>query len=1152
MEWDVISSYFEGQELQRLVNHQIESYNDFVMTQLNKTVTMFNPVMVRSPHFYDKENKQYSLEAMLTFSDVRIGRPQIHENNGAVNVMFPHEARRRNFTYAANVTVSLNITYIHRKGANLEEVHTLHNTLPEVHLGKIPIMLKSRICVLTQNPHLTAEETNECKYEPGGSFIINGSEKLILGQERAAWNTVFCYPSNLGTKVLFQAEIKCVPRDKSISPKQVIMYMMKPAASGFKTIQVQLPRIRKTVPLGVLFKALGIMTDRAICDLVTDQEDIMDELTGTIEEASTCKSQDDALGIMVTCAMFPPSKYDKPGHVQHKKEYLAEVLETDMFPHCHNREQRVALLGYMVNKLLRCSLGRIKCDDRDSGMNKRVDMAGVLLMNNYRTHMFKLVKDAQKKIASEMYTGSWRATNDYLSIVNSTNIGKIIKSSTIENGIKRALATGDFSSMKQSSSSRAGVGQVLNRLTYASTLSHLRRVNTPASDKNGGGKLMAPRKLHSSTWGFMCPAETPEGQSIGIVKNLSILTRVTIQCDPTPIVDIIATRIEKHSTSTRDTKVFVNGAWVGNCANAQSFYRELKQMKHSGIINIYTSIVFDYTDNEIRVCCDAGRLVRPVFNLVGNKRVPFSKPFTWNDLLFSRTTDQPSVIEYIDQAEQNSLLIAMSSTDLGTAHHYTHCEIHPSTIFGVLASCIPFPEHNQSPRNTYQCAMGKQAIGIYSTNYKSRMDKTAYVLPLPQRPLVDTRVMAMLKLNEIPSGMNVVVAIMTHTGYNQEDSIMINEGAIERGLFTIIAYDTEKDEDKKINGDVEVRCKPEPLKTTGIQFGNYDKIASDGLIAENTRLRNMDVIMGKVVPIADARNDPTKVKKYKDLSRCYRTTDEEIYVDKTFVGRSGDGYDIAKVRTRAYRCPKIGDKFSSRHGQKGTVGNIIPEKDMPFTENGLIPDLIINPHAIPSRMTIAQLIETLLGKVAVNLGCFGDGTAFMGMSVDDLKEPLHDAGYESFGNEIMYNGQTGEQIETIVFTGPCYYQRLKHMVIDKINSRSQGPIVSLTRQPTEGRARDGGLRFGEMERDCMLSHGAASFTKGRIYDDSDKFEVNICTVCGMIAVYNDEKGIHICRNCSNKTDFRLAKIPYSCKLLFQELNGMNIAPRLIMRPNVSL
>jgi len=758
--------------------------------------------------------------------------------------------------------------------------------------------------------------------------------------------------------------------------------------------------------------------------------------------------------------------------------------------------------------------------------------------------MFKLVKDAQKKIASEMYTGSWKATEDYMSIVNTTNIGKIIKSSTIENGLKRALATGDFSSMKQSSS-RAGVGQVLNRLTYASTLSHLRRINTPSSDKNGGGKLMAPRKLHSTTWGFMCPAETPEGQSIGIVKNLSIMARVTIQSDPSPILEMILEKIGPHTVAMSETKVFLNGAWLGNCTDAQTFYTHLKRLKGRGILNVYCSIVFDYGENEIKIWCDAGRLVRPVFNVCKEELVPFSKPFSWSDLLYSRD-EGPPVIEYIDQAEQDASLIAISRDDLRRAIKYTHCEIHPSTIFGVLASCIPFPEHNQSPRNTYQCAMGKQAIGIYSTNYKTRMDKTAYILPLPQRPLVDTRVIRMLKLNEIPSGMNVVVAIMTHTGYNQEDSIIFNQGSIDRGLFSIVAYDTERDEDKKINGDVEVRCKPDPHKTTGVQFGNYEKLGVDGLIPENTAVKNFDVIMGKVAPISAARNDPTKVKKFKDLSRCYRTGDEKVFIDTTFVGRSGDGYDICKVKTRAHRKPKIGDKFSSRHGQKGTIGNIMLECDMPFTENGLIPDIIVNPHAIPSRMTIAQLIEELLGKVCVHLGCLGDGTAFMGMSVNDLKEPLLAAGLEAYGNEVMYNGKTGEMIETLVFTGPCYYQRLKHMVVDKINSRSQGPIVSLTRQPTEGRARDGGLRFGEMERDCTFAHGAAAFTKARMYDDSDKFEVHICSKCGMIAVYNDEKGVHYCRNCTNKTDFRLVKIPYSCKLLFQELNAMNIAPRLIV------
>ena len=478
-------------------------------------------------------------------------------------------------------------------------------------------------------------------------------------------------------------------------------------------------------------------------------------------------------------------------------------------------------------------------------------------------------------------------------------------------------------------------------------------------------------------------------------------------------------------------------------------------------------------------------------------------------------------------------------------YKYTHCEIHPSTMFGVLASCIPFPEHNQSPRNTYQCAQGKQAMGVYVTNYENRMDKTAYVLNYPARPLVDTRIMNMIQLNKIPSGCNVVVAIMTHTGYNQEDSLLFNKGSIDRGLFMTTIYHTEKDEDKqKINGDEEIRCKPDPTKTKGMKMGNYNKVNSKGIIPENTIVENRDIIISKITPIKENRNDHTKVIKFEDQSKIYKTT-EETYIDRNYIDRNGEGYNFAKVRLRTVRKPVIGDKFSSRHGQKGTIGNIIPECDMPFTKSGVKPDIIINPHAIPSRMTIGQLKETVLGKVLVELGLFGDGTSFGQFDVKDICSELLKLGYEAHGNELMCNGLTGEQLECSIFMGPVFYQRLKHMVNDKSHSRSIGPMVNLTRQPAEGRSRDGGLRFGEMERDCMVSHGAARFTRGRIYDASDKYSVFTCKKCGLIAAYNDEIHIHHCKTCDNRVDFAHVEIPYSCKLLFQELNTMNIAPRIM-------
>jgi len=510
-----------------------------------------------------------------------------------------------------------------------------------------------------------------------------------------------------------------------------------------------------------------------------------------------------------------------------------------------------------------------------------------------------------------------------------------------------------------------------------------------------------------------------------------------------------------------------------------------------------------------------------------------------------------SVLEYIDPDEENSANIAMNPKELFRTstfrkYTYTHCEIHPDTIKGLLASCIPFAEHNQSPRNCYQCAQSKQAMGVYMSNYDCRMDKTAYVLTYPNRPLIDTMMMNMIELEKIPAGTNVIVAIMTHTGYNQEDSILFNQGSIDRGLFAATIYHTEKEDDKQnANSAEEIRCKPDPTKTKGMKIGgNYNKVNSKGFIPENTLIENRDIYNSKVVQIKQNKNDPTKIIKFEDQSKMYRTT-EETYVDKIYTGKNGNGYKFVNFRFRVLRKPVIGDKFSSRHGQKGTIGNIIPECDMPFTANGLKPDIIINPHAIPSRMTIGQLKETLLGKVLATLGLFGDGTSFEALDINDISKELLKCGYQAHGDELLYDGCSGKQIESSIFIGPVFYQRLKHMVNDKVHSRANGTMVNLTRQPPEGRSRDGGLRFGEMERDCMMSHGASRFTKGRMYDASDKYSVHVCKKCGLIACYNDEMDIHICRTCGNKTDFAYVEIPYACKLLFQELNVMNIAPRLL-------
>ena len=1002
--------------------------------------------------------------------------------------------------------------------------------------------------------------TGECSFDAGGYFIINGSEKTVLIQERAAENRVYCFNVKKGNnKWSWLAEIKSVPDYKSISPKQINI-MIATRNNGFgHNIYVQIPRIKNPIPLFILFRALGIVSDREICQIIVLDIDnermrrMLLKLKASIVDASKHIEQEDALQYIIASAMFTPINMDKETGDARKRQFTIDVLNNDLYPHCMTKTQKIHFLGYMTNQLLQCSMGWRPIDDRDNYKNKRLDLTGTLLNNLVRNYFNKVVKDLQKQIIREINNGSWRSTANYHDIINHTNIYKIIKSTTIENGLKRALATGDFG-IKNPHSTKVGVAQVLNRLTYISSLSHLRRVNTPI-DKSG--KLIPPRKLHNSQWGFICPAESPEGAPVGVVKNLSYMSHVTIKSSRDPLYDIIEPRIIplKNSNYKKlfgSAKVFINGNWIGTPKGSPNdLYLYIKEKKYHGIINIYTSIIFDYRHKEIRICNDAGRPTRPLLRVRDGKLLLTKdiidkvrgRELEWNDLLCSKKLDE-SVIEYIDAEEQDKSFIAMSPSDLSPEKKHTHCEIHPSTIFGILASCIPFPEHNQSPRNTYQCAMGKQAMGTYATNFNTRMDKTSYVLTYGGRPLVDTRIMNLIKLNRIPSGHMVIVAIASFTGYNQEDSIIFNKEFVDRGGFSATIYRTEKDEDKKTHGDEEIRCRPDPIKTKGMNFANYDKLNNSGVVPENTFIENKDVIIGKVVPIKSNRNDQTKIIKYSDQSKIYRTS-EECFIDKNCVDRNGDGYTFCKVKTRTWRPPTIGDKFSSRHGQKGTIGIVLPPEDMPFTDNGMRPDIIINPHAIPSRMTIGQLKETLLGKALTILGLFGDGTSFNNLPVSFINKLLLEIGFEQHGNEVLMNGMTGEQISSNIFIGPAFYQRLKHMVNDKQHSRSIGPMVVLTRQPAEGRSRDGGLRFGEMERDCTVAHGATRFTKERLYDASDKYEVFACRQCGMFVIFNDARHVHHCQTCGNRVAFARIKIPYACKLLFQELITMNIVPRII-------
>jgi DNA-directed RNA polymerase II subunit RPB2 len=1198
--------YFSQADGKQIISHQLESFNHFMNVDIPEIVTMVNPVIVRgSPEIPlsgprsalasatglstsaanalmgNKEesvaaplgpiNREY--EVHLEFTNPQFKKPTIFENNGAVLPMMPNDARLRNLTYAAPLFVDINVTYVEIDNTNGGKQCVKKRLFPNVHLGKVPVMVGSEYCLLKNQAHMNPARVGECAEDMGGYFIIQGGERVCISQERMSENRPFVFRNNRNSaKEKEVIEVKSIGPDNDQVPKSNSVRMMyHPKNNQIIMLRATLPRMKAPVPLFVLFRALGVTSDRDMIDLIlgADGDSIFDSIIDeSIAEAAHVQTQEQAIECMSTYVKTWSTRGSRPQMV------VRDILAEELFPHIGSEDkayEKACFLAHMTRKVLWVSTGRIPNDDRDSYPNKRVDLPGFLLANLFRTHFSTmLVKDIKTYLAKEIHGGSWKATGNFEEILNISNIHKVIKSTNLEVGMKTCLATGNFGSAKAGGPSKNGVSQVLNRLNYISGLSHLRRISTPIEKT---GKLIAPRKLHNSQWGYICPCETPEGHSVGVVKNMSTSAIVSIFSNPRCVYDFLiafgtldllktTTLAEKHA----GTRVFLNGAWLGTLKseNAVTTIQALRTAKRQCQLHPQTGIIWKMSLKELWITTEAGRMLRPLLYAPALREIlkdgaledAIQKMITWEELLLWTTTSGHHLIEYIDPGETEGCLIAMNHKDVLTDESKTHAEIHPSCILGSLASNIPFPDHNQSPRNAYQSAMGKQAMGMYALNYRERFDAMSHLLCYPQIPLVSPFVSKFYGSEKMPVGQNIVVAIMTYTGYNQEDSIMINRSFLQRGGFRSIFYRTYKDEEKKnqSSGEEERFHKPDVQLTRQMKNANYEKLGEDGFVPENKYVDNDDILIGKVVPLRIQTGTviPAGTKKYRDVSRTMRNN-EIGWVDRIFRNRNGEGYSFAKVRVRQDRVPEIGDKFSSRHGQKGTCGMILNAEDMPQTASGVVPDIIINPHCIPSRMTIAQLMETLLGKVGCEVGALGDGTPFGSCTVDGLAKLLRDdLGMEPYSNEILYNGFTGRQMETNIFVGPVFYQRLRHCSADKLHSRASGPLVMLTRQPAEGRAREGGLRFGEMERDCVIAHGMSEFTKERLMECSDAFRCFSCKDCGLIAISNPVDGIWNCRGCGNTTNFSPIEIPYAYKLLLQELESMCISSRVITKSRLMI
>ena len=1249
--WKLIDKYFKDNP-NNLVSHHLESFNDFFRHGINRIFRENNPI-----RFIEREedgNKGNRNECLLYLggkdgSKIYYGKPVIYDDNNA-HYMFPNDARLRNMTYGITIHYDVEVDFIYY---NEDERKEYSKTLEKIYLGRFPIMLQSELCILNTLNKDVRFNMGECRNDYGGYFIIDGKEKVIISQEKFADNMLYIKVNKEDDTYSNSAEIRSVSEDtsKPIRTTSVKIVAPSPTLSN-NQIVVSVPNVKQPVPLFILMRALGIISDKEIIEtcLLTNLDDeaenaknpYIDLFIPSVHDANKIFNQQNALQFI--------AELTKRGTVSS----VLEILSDYFLPHVGelNFLEKAYFIGYMVNRLLKVYTKEEKPTDRDNFRFKRVELSGTLIYDLFREYYLIQKKDITRKIDEEYYYNKGQYKDDdnltrkerkqiktkgreqqnreqqeqeqdtsnkykenFISLIED-NTKKYFKDRIVEQGFKKAFK-GNWGS--EAHTKRLGAVQDLNRLSWNTFISHLRKINLPL---DASAKVVGPRLLNSSQWGYIDPIDTPDGGNIGLHKHMSISAYITSGSSGYPIIKwlrintpiriLLECSPEQLGTST---KVIVNGRWIGIIDTPIEFVNEVKLYRRNGIIPTYTSISFDYQHKEVNIYSDAGRLTRPIY-YIENDRLSFDRKsvkglldsgnITWEQIIsgFMEKSDEnfktknnriyevdqlyndigrdklvmlekllshKSVVDYVDTSEEESALIAVSIEDLQKSKWYTHMEIDPSLILGVMGNMIIYPENNPVTRNSFSCGQSKQAVSVYHTNFQMRIDKTGVILNYGQTPLIKSRYLEYINNEEQPYGVNAIVAIMSYTGYNVEDAILINEAAIQRGIFRTTYYSSyeTREESSKITGSTSSKfLNVEKNNVIGKKQGyDYSFLDEYGLVKENTELNDKIIVIGKVNSSANTKDtlvdDSVKTKK-----------GQLGFVDKSFITLGEEGFNVAKVRVREERLPAIGDKFASRSGQKGTIGLIIPEEDMPFTDDGIRPDLIINPHALPSRMTIGQIVESLFGKLCVSYGAFGDCTAFQvkGSNYSTYAPLLVNAGFNSTGNQVLYNGMNGEQLAADIYIGPTYYMRLKHMVKDKINYRARGPNTALTRQPVQGRANDGGLRIGEMERDGVLAHGMSYFLNESfmVRGEKQSYYIAICNKTGAIAIYNEAKNLFLSPYSDGPIKFHanpdgsqsilnlsrfgrsfsVLRVPYAFKLLIHELQVMNVQMRIVTEDNV--